>query len=85
MVDIGEVVGGDFRPLSRRHCPPNGRQLSLQRAGREFRRNARVGAVLPSRRFWGAPSLLGSGRQLFSSGQYTLRRFPFAEARKTVF
>jgi len=29
--------------------------------------------------------LLGSGSQLFSSSQYILRRFPFAEARKTVF
>jgi|HubBroStandDraft_2_1064218.scaffolds.fasta_scaffold1390112_2 hypothetical protein len=30
MVDIGEVVSGDFRPLSGRHCPPNSRQLSLK-------------------------------------------------------
>ena len=71
MVEVGEVVGGDFRPFSGRHCLSNGCQLSLQRAGGEIRSIARVRAVLPSRHL-GTPSLFGRGSQLLSSTQYTL-------------
>jgi hypothetical protein len=75
VVEVGEVVGGNFRPLPGRNRLPNSRQLSLQRTGSELRRNARIRAVLPSRHRWGRASSFGRGSQLFSSRQYTPRPF----------
>jgi hypothetical protein len=54
MVEIGEVVTRDSRPLSGRYRHPNRRQLSLQRAGSETQGNPRVRTVLPSRHLCGA-------------------------------
>jgi hypothetical protein len=71
VVEVGEVVGGDSRPLSGRHCLPDGCQFSLQRAGGELRSVGRVRAVLPSRHLCGTPSLFGRGSHVFSSTQYT--------------
>jgi hypothetical protein len=64
VVEVGEVVDGDFCPLCRRHGLPNGRQLSLQRSGGELHRIAGVRAVRASRHRSRTPSLFGNGIHL---------------------
>jgi hypothetical protein len=62
VVEVGEGVGGDFRPFSGR-C-----QLSLERGG-DLRTILRVRSVLRSRNFFGAPD--GD----FWAGQVSAQRY----------
>ena len=59
MVEIGEVVGGNFRPVAGGHRLSNSRKVRFQGAGSEFRSNARARAGPYSDWIGSAPSVFG--------------------------